>query len=172
MDGHCFPKSSTWPGLEGPHEQAGTQCQDHESLWSSGSQGKSNKGLGGWSQDAYKHWYKNQEITDAIRKKDGGKDRKMYATGRYLMRKHHNIEAQEPPQKKRKTTNKEGGLAEHKEEEDAPVRPKLSNTVFKEDEEDHFSVGSECSSGETGGGAQVGVTATDKDGKAVAAKIA
>ena len=95
----------------------------------------------------------------------------MYKTGCHLMREHHNVEAQEPPQKKNKT-NKEGGLAEHTEEEEAPVHPKLSNTVYKADEEeDHFSVGSECSSGETGGGAQVDVTATDKDGNPVAAEI-
>ena len=86
------------------------------------------------------------------------------------MHKHHNVEAQEPSQKKQKT-NKEGGLAKHKEEEEAPVKPKLSNTVFNADEEeDQYSVGSECSSGE--GGAQVDVTATDEDGKAVAATIA
>ena len=63
----------------------------------------------------------------------------------------------------------------NKEEEDAPVCPKLSNTVYKaaDEEEDHFSVGSECSYGENaGGGAQVDVTATDEDGKAVAATIA
>ena len=165
-------KAQHGQGWKVPTNKQGPNAKYHASLWSSGSQGKSNKGLGGWSQDAYKDWYKNQEIIDAIRKKDKDQNWKMYTTGRYLMRKHHNVEAQEPPHKKQKTT-KEGGLAKHKEEEEAPVKPKLSNTVFKADEEeDHFSVHSECSSGENGGGAQVDVTATDEDGKAVAATIA
>ena len=154
-----------------PPRSTSPQC--HDTLWSSGSTGKSNNGLGGWSQDAYKDWFSNQGAIDTIRKEDGAKDWYLYKVGRHLMRKHHKIEEQQPPPKKKRKGNDEA-LAEHTEEAAAaPVRPKLSNIVFKDDEEDTFSLHSECSSGEQAdGGAQVDVTATNEDGKAVAATIA
>ena len=169
---HICPKKADEPAWKIPTSKQGDCAKYHESLWSSGSQGKSNKGLGGWHVDAYKDWYSNLTVIDNIRGKDSENKWKMYKEGLNLLRAKYEVTAKQPPQKKQKTGKKDSKLAPHKKEGAAPVRPKVSNFVFKEEEEDHYSMGSECSSGENRrGGAEVSVTATDDNGNAVAATL-
>ena len=169
---HICPKKADEPAWKIPTSKQGDCAKYHESLWSSGSQGKSNKGLGGWHVDAYKDWYSNLTVIDNIRGKDSENKWKMYKEGLNLLRAKYEVTAKQPPQKKQKTGKKDSKLAPHKKEGAAPVRPKVSNFVFKEEEEDHYSVASECSSGENRRGrAEVSVTATDDNGNAVAATL-
>ena len=170
--GHICPQKANNPAWCIPTGKQGDDAKYHETLWSSGSQGKSNKGLGGWHQDAHKDWCANQTKIDNVRGEDKENKWKLCKEGLELLRAACEVKGKEPPQKKQKTKD-DSKLANHKEEAAAPVRPKLSNHVCKDEEEEGcFSEGSECSSGEKDGGARVDVTATDNDGKPVAAAIA